>query len=74
MNSWAKGFADIIFPAINEERFAVLYSDNVASRPNSPVNAVIGSLILKELFNLTDDELHASILCDVRLPICSSHN
>jgi hypothetical protein len=65
-NSWAKGFADIIFPAINEERFAVLYSDNVASRPNSPVNAVVGSMILKEMFNLTDDELLASILCDVR--------
>ena len=28
--------------------------------------AVIGSLILKELFNLTDDELLASILCDIR--------
>lgn len=65
-NSWAKGFADIVFPAINEERFAVLYSDNAASRPNSPVNAVVGSMILKEMHNLTDDELLASILCDVR--------
>ena len=65
-NSWAKGFADIVFPAINEERFAVLYSDNPASRPNSPVNAVVGSMIFKEMFNLTDDELLASILCDVR--------
>ncbi|MDD2391304.1 MAG: transposase [Desulfobacterales bacterium] len=65
-NSWAKGFADIIFPTINENRFAVLYSDNKASRPNSPVNAVVGSLILKEMFGLTDDELLASILCDVR--------
>ena len=64
--SWAKGFAEVIFPAINEKRFSVLYSDNTASRPNNPVNAVIGSLILKEMFNLTDDELLASILCDVR--------
>lgn len=64
--SWAKGFSEIIFPAINENRFSVLYSNNAASRPNNPVNAVIGSLILKELFNLTDDELLASILCDVR--------
>ena len=64
--SWAKDFSEIIFPAINEERFSVLYSNNTASRPNNPVNAVIGSLILKELFNLTDDELLASILCDVR--------
>lgn len=66
MNSWAKGFSEIIFSAINEERFAVLYSDLEASRPNNPVNAVIGSLILKEMFNLTDDELLASILCDIR--------
>ncbi|MEF9880431.1 MAG: DDE transposase, partial [Clostridia bacterium] len=64
-NSWAKGFAEIVFPAINEERFSVLYSDK-ASRPNTPVNAVIGSLILKEMFDLTDDELLASILCDLR--------
>jgi len=62
----AKGFSEIIFHAINEERFAVLYSDYKASRPNTPVNAIIGSLILKELFSLTDDELLASILCDVR--------
>jgi len=65
-NSWAKGFSDVIFPSIDENRFAVLYSDTKASRPNNPVNAVIGSLILKELFNLTDDELLASILCDIR--------
>lgn len=64
--SWAKDFSEIIFPAINEKRFSVLYSDNAASRPNNPVNVVIGSLILKEMFNLTDDELLASILCDVR--------
>jgi hypothetical protein len=66
IKSWAKDFSEIIFPAINEKRFSVLYSNNAASRPNNPVNAVIGSLILKELFNLTDDELLASILCDVR--------
>lgn len=27
MNSWCKDFADIVFPAIKEERFSVLYSD-----------------------------------------------
>lgn len=64
--SWAKDFADIVFPAINEERFAVLYSDNPFSRPNTPVNVIVGALMLKELNNLSDDELLASILCDVR--------
>ncbi|MGI6538718.1 MAG: hypothetical protein ACOX22_10535 [Caldicoprobacterales bacterium] len=49
--SWAKPFADNIFPAIKEDDFAVLYSD-VASRPNTPVNIIIGSLILKELLGL----------------------
>ena len=45
--SWAKIFADEIFPAIDEERFSVLYSDK-ASRPNAPVNVIIGALIIKE--------------------------
>ena len=66
MNSWCKDFADIVFPAINEERFAVLYSNNNASRPNTPINFIIGSLMLKENNGLTDDELVESICCDVR--------
>jgi len=35
--SWAHTFQQYIFPNINEDRFAVLYSDNHASRPNSPL-------------------------------------
>ena len=66
MNSWCKDFADIVFPAINEERFAVLYSSNNASRSNTPINFIIGSLMLKENNGLTDDELVESICCDVR--------
>lgn len=66
MNSWCKDFADIVFPAINEERFSVLYSGNNASRPNTPVNFIVGSLMLKENNGLTDDELVESICCDVR--------
>lgn len=66
MNSWCKDFADIVFPAINEERFSVLYSDNKFSRPNTPVNFIVGALILKENNNLNDDELIESICCDLR--------
>lgn len=66
MNSWCKDFADIVFPAIKEERFAVLYSDNAASRPNTPVNFIVGALMLKENNNLNDDELLESICCDTR--------
>jgi len=64
-DSWAHTFQKIIFPAINEDRFAVLYSDK-PSRPNSPVNVIIGALILKEIFQLSDVELLGSIYFDDR--------
>lgn len=64
--SWCKNFADIVFPAINEERFSVRYSENHAARPNTPVNFIVGSLMLKENNGLTDEELVESICCDVR--------
>ena len=54
--SWAKVFADEIFPSIDEKRFSVLYSDK-ASRLNTPVNVIVGALIIKELllsFHLPD--------------------
>ena len=40
---------------IDEARFECLYSDK-ASRPNTPVNVIIDALIIKELFDLPDDE------------------
>jgi IS5 family transposase len=64
-NSWAEGFANVVFPAINEERFSVLYSDNDASRPNTPVNFIIGVLLIKEMFGETDEELMGSVLLNV---------
>ena len=66
MNSWCKDFADIVFPAIKEDRFSVLYSDIKNSRPNTPINIIVGALILKESNGLNDDELLESICCDVR--------
>lgn len=65
-HSWCKDFSDVVFPAINEERFSVLYSDNKFSRPNTPVNFIVGALILKENNSLSDDELVEAICCDVR--------
>ncbi|RCW77915.1 transposase-like protein DUF772 [Halanaerobium sp. DL-01] len=64
-DSWAYPFQQVIFPAIDEDRFEVLYSDK-PSRPNSPVNVIIGALILKEIFGLSDAELLASIYFDDR--------
>ncbi|NCA99753.1 MAG: transposase [Clostridia bacterium] len=64
--SWAEYFGQHIFPLINEERFSVLYSSNPASRPNTPVNVIIGLLMLKELFDHTDDNLLETLIFDVR--------
>ncbi len=63
--SWAKVFAEKIFPAIHEEEFAVLYS-NKASRPNTPVNVILGALILKEALGVTDDEMVQGLMFDIR--------
>lgn len=65
-NSWAKIFADEIFPDIDEKRFSVLYSDK-ASRPNAPVNVIVGALIIKELFDYSDDELVENLMLDLHL-------
>lgn len=62
-HSWAKVFAEDIFPAINEEPFRVLYSSN-ASRPNTPVNVCIGARIIKELFAISDGEVVENLMLD----------
>ena len=63
--SWAKTFADKVFPAIDENIFSVLYSEK-ASRPNTPVNVIVGALILKEVLNVTDDEIVEAMAFDIR--------
>ena len=62
--SWAKDFADYVFPNINEERFSVLYSE-AGSRPNTPINVIIGSMLLQDYFGQSEEELLMSIYCDV---------
>lgn len=64
--SWAKVFADEIFPSIDEKRFSVLYSSK-ASRPNAPVNVIVGALIIKELFDYSDDEMVENLMLDLHL-------
>ena len=63
--SWAKYFAENIFPEIDEKPFSVLYSDR-PSRHNTPVNVIIGALILKEIFGLTDEEIVDTLPFDIR--------
>lgn len=64
--SWARTFAEEIFPNIDEKRFSVLYSDK-ASRPNTPINVIVGALVIKELFDYSDDEMVENLMLDPRL-------
>ena len=63
--SWAKYFAEYIFPKIDEAPYAVLYS-NKDSRPNTPVNVMVGALLLKELTGLSDSDLMMAMMFDIR--------
>jgi hypothetical protein len=65
-NSWAETFNKFVFPLINEDRFKVIYSDNIASRPNNPVNVYVGLLLLKSSFCQSDDDAIDSLIFDVR--------
>ena len=64
--SWASTFYKEFFCRINEEAFAVLYSDK-ASRPNIPVNVLIGLEALKAGFGLSDEELYARYCFDLQV-------
>jgi hypothetical protein len=59
-------FGDEVFPAIDESRFAVLYSAGPASRPNTPANVVVGTLIIKEMFDHSGDGLVEALMFVVR--------
>ena len=64
--SWAKTFSDQIFLNIDEYIFAPLFSENTNSRPNAPINVIVGALILKEITGMTDDEIVESMEFDFR--------
>jgi len=55
--SWAGVFYRECFCRIDEEAFAVLYSE-VGSRPNVPVNVLIGLEAIKAGFGWSDQELY----------------
>lgn len=55
--SWASTFYQEFFSRIDEEAFAVLYSEK-ASRPNVPVNVLVGLEALKAGFGWSDEELY----------------
>lgn len=56
-NSWAGTFYKEFFCRIDEGAFAMLYSEK-ASRPNVPVNVLVGLEALKSGFGWSDEELY----------------
>lgn len=55
--SWAGTFYREVFCRLDERPFAVLYADE-PSRPNIPVNVLVGLEVLKSGFGWSDEELY----------------
>ena len=66
-NSWADTFYREVFGQIPETLFAPLYSDDGASRPNTPVNVLLGAEILKSGFGWSDLELIDHVRFDLQV-------
>jgi len=65
-NSWAATFRREVFLRIPEDRFAGLY-DPDPSRPNIPVNVLVGLDMIKEGFGWSDEELYEHFLFDLQV-------
>ena len=59
-HSWAGTFYEYLFCRIDEDIFSILYSDK-ASRPNIPVNVLVGLEIMKSGFGWSDAELENAL-------------
>lgn len=64
--SWAGTFYREFFRRIEEQIFAVLYSDQ-PSRPNVPVNVLVGLEALKSGFGWSDEELYEAFLYNLQV-------
>jgi hypothetical protein len=64
--SWADTFYHVFFIRIDEEIFAVLYSDK-ASRPNVSVNVLVGLEVLKAAFGWSDAELYENFCFNLQV-------
>ena len=65
-NSWAATFYREFFSRIDEDIFSILYSDQ-ASRPNIPVNVLVGLEALKAGFGWSDAELEAQMAFNIQV-------
>jgi hypothetical protein len=64
-NSKEAVFYDLVFREIPESEFADLYSDS-GSRPNTPVNQLVGAEILKHTHGWTDEALMDHVRFDLK--------
>ena len=64
--SWAGIFRREVFARLDESPFAALYSDT-ASRPNIPVNVLVGLETLKAGNGWSDEDLHDAFSFDVQV-------
>ena len=65
-NSWAGVFYRQFFCRLDEKPFAVLYSD-LPSRPNVPVNVLVGLEYLKAGFGWSDAEMYEAFLYNLQV-------
>jgi hypothetical protein len=65
-NSWAEDFYRDFFSRIDEDAFAVLYVDH-PSRPNVPINWLVGLETLKAGFGWSDEELYDHFCFDLQV-------
>jgi hypothetical protein len=59
-------FYQRVFCRIPEELFADLYSESPATRPNTPINVLVGALILQYLRDWTFEELLDQVYFDMK--------
>lgn len=64
-SSWAVTFYTEFFCRIDEDIFAVLYSGK-ASRPNAPVNVLVGLEVLKSGFGWSDAQLEEQLAYNIQ--------
>lgn len=64
--SWAGAFRAHCFGRIDESIFAMLYSEK-PSRPNAPVNVLVGLEILKSGMGWSDREMYEAFLFDMQV-------
>jgi hypothetical protein len=65
-NSWAGVFYQEFFCRLKEEPFSVLYADK-PSRPNIPVNVLVGLEYLKAGFGWSDEELYDAFIYNMQV-------